>query len=190
MNEHRGGGDRDGRGEDGGSGTSRSGAGRASRIVIRPHQVGDLGYIVHRHAVLYNREFGFDIGFEAAVARIAADFIEAFDAGTCCARIAVLDEVVVGSAFVVPGEAGEAKLRLVFLEPGIRGQGLGRRLVDECIAFAQAAGYRRLTLGTHDILLPARRLYASLGFKLVAAVPFQGYGLQMLDETWALELPA
>lgn len=192
MSGSRIGGDGVGRNETGGDaaggGAAGPGAGSGSRIVIRPHQVGDLGYIAHRHAVLYNREFGFDIGFEAAVARIAADFIETFDAETCCARIAVMNEVVVGSAFVVPGEAGEAKLRLVFLEPEMRGQGLGRRLVGACIAFAQAAGYRRMTLGTHDILLPARALYASLGFKLVAAVPFHGYGLEMLDETWAMEL--
>ena len=158
------------------------------QVRIRPHQVGDMGIVVSRHGVLYNRDYGFDITFEALVAKIAGEFIEAFDPATCCSRIAEWDGRIVGSAFVVPLDATTAKLRLVIVEPEMRGTGLGRRLVEECIAFSRAAGYRRMSLWTQDILVPARRLYASFGFVMTASNPFEGFGTMMVNETWERDL--
>jgi GNAT superfamily N-acetyltransferase len=157
-------------------------------VTIRPHRVGDMGVVVSRHGVLYNREYGFDITFEALVAKIAGEFIEGFDPATCCARIAEWQGRVVGSAFVVPLDATTAKLRLVIVEPEMRGTGLGRRLVEDCMAFARDAGYRRMSLWTQDILVPARRLYASLGFVMTASNPFEGFGATMVNETWERDL--
>ncbi len=155
---------------------------------IRPHSIGDLGHVVHRHAVLYHQEYGFDASFEATVARIAADFIEGYNPARECSRIAEIDGRIVGSAFVVHSSQHVAKLRLVYLEPAARGSGLGRRLVGSCLSFARGAGYRRMTLATHDILLPARRLYASLGFQCTNAEPIHAFGRHMLDEAWELDL--
>ena len=115
-------------------------------VVIRPHRIGDMGFVVHRHAVLYNEDYGFDASFEVLVARGAADFIESFDPARHCARIAEIDGRIAGSAFVVAKSATVAKLRLVYLEPWARGSGLGRRLVEECLAFARSAGYSRKTV--------------------------------------------
>lgn len=163
----------------------------AARTILRPHRIGDLGFVVHRHGVLYFQGYGFDATFEALVARVAADFIDHFDPKRYYSRIAEVDGAVVGSAFVVP--AGEdrpevAKLRLVYLEPRMRGTGVARRLVEDCMAFARAAGYRRMTLWTQDILIPARRLYASLGFTCVSTNPFTGFGQTMVNEVWEREL--
>ncbi len=155
---------------------------------IRPHRIGDIGYVVHRHAVLYHQEYGFDASFEVMVARVAADFIEGYNPARDCSRIAEIDGRIAGSAFVVRSSDTIAKLRLVYLEPSARGAGLGRRLVDSCMAFARGAGYTRMSLATHDILLPARRLYASLGFVLTHAEPVHAFGRHMLDETWERDL--
>jgi GNAT superfamily N-acetyltransferase len=163
----------------------------AARAIIRPHRIGDMGFVVHRHGVLYFEEYGFDITFEALVARIAADFIDTFDPVRCCSRIAEVDGAIVGSAFVVPAGVDTpdtAKLRLVYLEPQMRGSGLARQMVLDCMAFAKSAGYRRMTLWTQDILIPARRLYASLGFARVASSPFEGFGQTMVNETWVHDL--
>lgn len=159
--------------------------------ILRPLRPGDLGHVVARHGALYSAEYGFDITFEALVARIAADFIDQFDGTRYHASIAELDGAVVGSAFVVPAGADRpevAKLRLVYLEPHLRGSGLGRRLVEDCMAFARRAGFRRMTLWTQDILVPARRLYARLGFTCVATNPFTGFGRTVQNEVWERDL--
>ena len=172
---------------------SATDGGRAAKngqpeVSVRPHRIGDMGFVVHRHAVLYHEAYGFDASFEVLVARVAADFIENFDPARDCSRMAEFDGQIAGSAFVVRGSDTVAKLRLVYLEPWARGSGTGRRLVEDCMAFALGAGYTRMTLSTHDILMPARRLYTGLGFELMQAEPIHAFGLKMLSETWERDL--
>lgn len=156
--------------------------------ILRDHRPGDLGFIVHRHAVLYHQEYGFDARFEALVARVVADFIDGYDPACDCARIAGIDGRIAGSAFVMRKSDEIAKLRLVYVEPWARGSGLGRHLVEACIVFARSAGYQRMTLWTQDILVPARRLYAGLGFQLLCSEPLKAFGQEMMTETWERDL--
>ena len=153
-------------------------------IKLRPHRPGDIGWVVSRHGAIYAEEYGWDITFEAAVARVAAEFIEKFDNRTDCCFIADRGGEILGSAFVVRKDAATAKLRLVYVEASARGTGLGRRLVEACMQFARDAGYSRMTLWTNDVLLPARRLYTSLGFELTASEPHHSYGVDLVGETW------
>ncbi|MEZ5849505.1 MAG: GNAT family N-acetyltransferase [Hyphomicrobiaceae bacterium] len=166
----------------------RTTSARDGDIVLRPHRVGDLGFVVHRHAVLYNAEYGFDAAFEALVSRIAAEFLDTFDPATMWSGIAERDGAIVGSAFVVRVTPDVAKLRLVYVEPGMRGTGLGERLVSAAMEFARRAGYSRMTLWTQDILLPARRLYARLGFALISSNPAHDFGCDMVNEVWERDL--
>jgi ribosomal protein S18 acetylase RimI-like enzyme len=62
---------------------------------------------------------------------------------------------------------GEGRVRFFLLAPGLRGQRLGRRLVDEMMDVARAAGYRCLTLATFEDLTVAAHLYRSHGFRVV-----------------------
>lgn len=155
---------------------------------LRLPRPGDIGWVVHRHAALYHEEYGFDWTFEALVARIAADVIDTFDPARDCIRIACVGDRIAGSAFVVRQSDEVAKLRLVYLEPWARGTGLGRRLVEDCMGFARGAGYSRMTLWTQDFLLPARRLYAGLGFVLVSSNSVIDFGRPMVNEVWEREL--
>jgi DNA-binding MarR family transcriptional regulator len=67
--------------------------------VLRPHQPGDMGWIIHRHGVLYAREYGWDEAFEALVAEIAAKFIRNFDPKRERCWIAEREGGIVGSVF-------------------------------------------------------------------------------------------
>jgi DNA-binding MarR family transcriptional regulator/GNAT superfamily N-acetyltransferase len=156
----------------------------ASRIILRPHRPGDIGWVIHRHGALYAADYGWDITFEALVAKVAGEFIETFDPATCCCFIAERAGEILGSAFVVPKDKATAKLRLVYVEASARGLGLGRQLVEASMQFARDAGYTRMTLWTNDVLVPARRLYETLGFEMTASEPHHSFGQDLIGETW------
>ena len=135
---------------------------------IRPlGHVGDLGWVVMAHGELYDREFGWDSSFEALVTRIVADYAGERAPDRHAAWIAEVDGVRVGCVFCVPADERTAKLRLLLVDPGARGSGIGNRLVAECLSFAKEAGYDGITLWTDDVLVSARRIYQAHGFELV-----------------------
>ncbi len=160
----------------------------APSIVLRRHQPGDLGWIIHRQAKLYAEEYGWDETYEGLVAEILAAFVKTFDEKRERAWIAELDGAVVGSVFLVRQDDAIAKLRLLYVEPSARGLGLGKRLVDETIAFARGKGYRTLTLWTNDILTAARRIYEDAGFRLVSQGRHKSFGKDLVGQTWELTL--
>jgi GNAT superfamily N-acetyltransferase len=156
--------------------------------VLRAPRAGDLGWVVARHGALYAQEYGFDQSFEALVAEIVAGFVQHYDPQRERAWIAEVNGQNAGSVFLVKKTAEVAKLRLLLLEPAARGQGLGARLVDECVRFARQAGYRQVTLWTQSVLLAARHIYTQFGFKLVDSGPHHSFGHDLVEEIWLLDL--
>jgi DNA-binding MarR family transcriptional regulator/GNAT superfamily N-acetyltransferase len=166
---------------------------KPGEIVLRGHRPGDMGWVVERHAVLYHEQDGWGAPFEALIAGIVRDFLESFDPGRERCWIAERrigdDAERLGCVFVVKETSRIAKLRLLIVEPGARGTGLGRRLVEECIAFARARGYRKLVLWTHAHLAAARAIYRKTGFrKLPKTDVHSTFGPRAVSEYWELRL--
>ena len=158
------------------------------RLVLREARAGELGWIVHRHGALYASEYGWGDKFEGLVAEVAADFLSAHDPKRERCWVAVLDGEIVGSIMLVKKSARVAKLRLLLVEPSARGFGVGRRLVDECVAFARSAGYAKVTLWTNPELHAARAIYEKTGFRLVRTETTSVFGDPQAAQTWDLFL--
>lgn len=156
--------------------------------VLRPHQPGDMGWVVRQHGLLYNAEYGWDETFEGLVAEIVAAFIKHYDHKCERCWMAEMNGEIVGSVFVVKQSDTVAKLRLLIVDPKARGLGIGKRLVNECIRFGRQVGYRQMSLWTNNVLVAARGIYQSAGFRLVAEEAHHSFGHDLIGETWSLDL--
>jgi DNA-binding MarR family transcriptional regulator/GNAT superfamily N-acetyltransferase len=158
-------------------------------IVLRDLLPGEIGWVVQRHGALYAQEYGWDTTFEAWVAQIMADYGKGHDPRRERAWVAEVDGAPVGCIMCVRDDDSTARLRVLLVEPGARGMGVGGRLVEECLRFARRAGYRRMVLFTYDVLADARRIYQRAGFRLVAEHKTSAYGKDgLVEQEWAQDL--
>jgi GNAT superfamily N-acetyltransferase len=156
-------------------------------IDIRPlGRPGDLGWVVMAHGRLYAAEYGWDC--EALVARIVADYAAEHDPRREAAWIAERDGEPVGCVFCVRHDESTGQLRILLVDPAARGHGVGRRLVDTCVEFARAAGYRRMMLWTNHPLVAARSIYLRAGFRLVNEQPHRDFGVDLIGQFYELDL--
>jgi GNAT superfamily N-acetyltransferase len=161
----------------------------APAVILRDLKPGDLGLIIHRQAILYAVEYGWNSDYEALVARIVSDFHQSFNPVQEAAWVADLDGRLVGSIFLVRSDKPDVgKLRLLYVEPEARGMGVGKALVDACVERARKVGYKRLDLWTNSVLASARRLYERAGFVLVSEEPHHSFGHDLVGQIWSLDL--
>jgi GNAT superfamily N-acetyltransferase len=158
--------------------------GASAPFILRAPKPGELGWVVQRHGVLYAQEYGWDERFEALVARIIADYVDRRDATRESAWIAEVDSEPVGCVFCVKKDDKTAQLRLLLVEPRVRGMGIGGALVEQCMRFARSAGYEQMMLWTNHVLDAARRIYERAGFTLVEQEPHHSFGQDLVGQNW------
>jgi DNA-binding MarR family transcriptional regulator/N-acetylglutamate synthase-like GNAT family acetyltransferase len=166
--------------------------GEAARedYVLRGPKPGDIPLVIARQARLYAEEYGWNDEFEVMASEIVVAFAKSFDPNKERVWIAERGGEVVGSIFLVKQSDSVAKLRLLYVDAAARGLGLGKRLVEECVAQARAFGYKKMTLWTNDILSAARRIYVGQGFKLVKEERHHTFGKDLVGQVWELDLEA
>jgi GNAT superfamily N-acetyltransferase len=158
-------------------------------VILRPLEPGDLGHVARRQAMLYVGEHQWDWTFEGLVCGILGEFVAGYDSEREGAWIAEQGGDIVGSVFLCKtADPKVAKLRLLYVEKSARGSGVGTKLVSTCIERAKACGYATLTLWTNDVLVSARRIYETAGFRLVASEPHHSFGRDLVGQTWTLDL--
>jgi DNA-binding MarR family transcriptional regulator/N-acetylglutamate synthase-like GNAT family acetyltransferase len=158
------------------------------RVTLRSHRPGDMGWVVARHGALYAAEYGWSSHIEAITAEIVSGFLKTHDPARERCWIAEMNGEPVGSIFLVRDSDDVARIRLLIVDPKGRGLGIGRMLVEASIAFARAAGYRKITLWTHAVLTAARAIYQQQGFRLVEQWVHDDFGKPEPSETWELTL--
>jgi GNAT superfamily N-acetyltransferase len=145
---------------------------------------GVIGRIAELHARYYARSNGFGVAFEAKVARELAEFCARLDASRD--RLwRVMDGEQIEGSLVIDGlhalDDG-AHLRWFITSDALRGQGCGRRLLQQACAFVDAAGYAKTYLWTFAGLSAARHLYEEFGFRLVHQASGAQWGTQVEEQ--------
>lgn len=160
-----------------------------TEITIRNLGTGDAGWLIQRHAELYEADEGFDQSFEPFLAELMASILRNWAPPIDRAWIAVRDGHRLGSIFcVATDDPGVAKLRLFLVEPDARGTGLGQRLLDLCLAHAKATGHNTLRLWTHESHKAACALYARNDFHCTDSKPVRSFGVDLVEQTWERDL--
>jgi DNA-binding MarR family transcriptional regulator/GNAT superfamily N-acetyltransferase len=160
-----------------------------SPVILRGPRLGEFGWLIHRQGLLYNQQYGWSIEFEALIAGIYSEFERAPDTPPKQLWVAEQNGMIVGSIFAMPSEniASSAQLRMLYVEPQARGQGIGKLLVEQCVSFARDAGYKRMRLWTHSIQVAARKLYGGAGFNIVEEWDHESFGKQLHAEIWEVQ---
>jgi GNAT superfamily N-acetyltransferase len=165
-----------------------AGALAAAGVVVRHEpRPGDIGELIRLHGVLYAREHGYSMAFEAYVARTFSEYAWPLGARE---RLWLLEkpDCVLGSIAIVEASPTEAQLRWLLLDPGIRGFGLGGGLVAEAVDFSRACGYAKVILWTEGSLKTATGLYRKAGFSLTEQKEGVVWGAVRTEERYELAL--
>lgn len=149
-------------------------------------KAGDLGYVIYRHAVLYNAENGYGIAFEAYVAAGLAEFYRLSDAEKDRVWVCEDKDKIVGFLLLMHRSERAAQLRYFYLEPEFRSIGLGNRLMQLFIEFLKEKGYRSAYLWTTNEQVAAAALYERYGFALTEEKRSDAFGKPLIEQRFDL----
>lgn len=154
------------------------------------HVPGCIGRISQLHAEHYSRSHGFGVRFEAKVAQELSAFCLTYTPGRDGLWLA-MDPAIQGSIAIDGSKGPEhgAHLRWFIASDTLRGQGFGKRLLSQALAFADGAAYPQVQLWTFAGLSAARHLYEAHGFKLAEERPGETWGKTVLEQRFVRRRP-
>ena len=150
---------------------------------------GDADAIVALHDRVYGAEHGLDRRFAASVswsveAAVARGWPETTGAVWLVDRVPQLG----GSLALTDEGDGLGRVRWFVLAPELRGQSLGRRLVQRLLSEARSARLARLELETFSALTAAAQIYRAAGFELRWQRETDQWGPRIQMQGYALKL--
>ena len=159
-----------------------------NEITIRTElQAGDIGYLTYLHGILYRAEYNYGLSFEGYVAAGLHEFVMNYDPARSRVWVCEYDNKMV--AFLALMDRGEAaQLRYFLVTPAFRGLGLGRKLLDQYMAFLRQCQYRSTYLWTTEEQVTAIRLYQRYGFRLSEEKPSTAFGKPLIEQRYDLVL--
>lgn len=159
-----------------------------SNVYLRPYEPSDQEWLVDQHQALYTKYEGFDDTFGPLVKGILEEFEASFDPVVEAGWIAQDASQRLGSIFCVKLDEQTAKLRMFLLLPDARGKGLGAALLEQCMSFARAKGYKRMVLWTHESHRAACALYVKTGWTCISSKPVISFGVPLVEQQWEITL--
>jgi DNA-binding MarR family transcriptional regulator/ribosomal protein S18 acetylase RimI-like enzyme len=157
-------------------------------ITLRNFIEDDIDYVISRHRILYEEEYGLSSVFGDYVEKGVHHFAEHYDREKECMIIPEMNGSPVGSIAIAKADDETAHLRYFLLEPETRGRGLGHKLVDMALDFCRKKGYTHVFLETISCLETARHIYFSKGFRITESHKNSTWGKDILEERWNLNL--
>ena len=157
-------------------------------VTIRSPLPGEYGWIIQVHGRYYAEKFGWYEEFEAIVATIIVDYLNARTSGKQCCYIAEQHGQPVGCIMLMEKTPDEGKVRVMFVSENARGIGVGTLLIDALINKARAIGYQTLSLWTTNNQTEARKLYRKVGFSLVSQSQNTTFAKGSFDEEWKMNI--
>ncbi|MFN7113061.1 MAG: GNAT family N-acetyltransferase [Alphaproteobacteria bacterium] len=155
---------------------------------LRPHRPGDMGLIIHSHAIQFAEDYGWNEEFEALVAEKTAEFIRNFNPARERCWLAEHNGKMVGSLCLVYVKEDVAELRLPFVTSEARNLGIGKSMLAEAIRFARHAGYKKLTMWTESIHDHARDLFEDEGLRIMREINHHRFGKDLIGQHWEMDL--
>lgn len=158
----------------------------AQTPALRRMTPADRDWVVDRHGELYSDMFGWGADFRTVVAAICDELLLRRDGEDECGWIAEIGGRPAGCIAICRRTDEEAQLRLLIVDESVRGRGVGRMLVEQCVGHARLRGYKRMVLWTNADLKGARRLYESAGFRPAEAEEVEQFGSRWVSEIWRI----
>lgn len=154
----------------------------------RQLQPGDAGYLIHLHGSLYAKEAGYNLEFETHICKTFYEFLEAYNTSKDQVFLALHGTQIVGSVAVSGLSRYIVQIRWYLIHPDFRGLGLGKKLLQDALAFCREKGYQKVYLMTTNRQTTAIGIFKKTGFRKTGDKQMNMWGQHLYEERYDMDL--